>query len=77
MTSLTWLPPNNGDPVIFSRDSADYKLLRAYTGFAEIPSDHIYAEKAPMRHGKKRKYSVLKERPVSFDIQILSDNLDD
>jgi hypothetical protein len=72
---LTWHPPNDGTPIIFSRDATDYKLLKNYTGFAGIPGEHVYADKAPMRHGQRRKYTTLKERPVSFDIVIQSADL--
>jgi len=72
---LTWSPPNAGTPVVFSRDATDYQLLLNYSGFAGIPGEHVYADKAPMRHGKKRKYTTLTEREVSFDVLILSDDL--
>lgn len=76
MIILTWNPPNNGTPVVFSRDATDYRLLKNYTGFASIPGEHVYADKAPARHGQKRKYTTLKQRPVSFDITIQSTDLD-
>jgi hypothetical protein len=75
MITLTWVPPV-GDPVIFSRDATDYRLLlNNATGFASIPGEHIYADKAPMRHGQVRKYTILGQRQVSFEVTILSDDL--
>jgi len=72
---FTWTPANSGTPVIFSRDATDYQLLLNYTGFAGIPGEHVYADKAPMRHGRIRKYTALTKRELSFDIMILSDDL--
>jgi hypothetical protein len=72
---FTWTPASSGTPVIFSRDATDYQLLLDYTGFAGIPGEHVYADKAPMRHGQIRKYTTLTKRELSFDIMILSDDL--
>ena len=76
MITLTWNPPNGGTPVIFSRDATDYKLLKNYSGFAGIPGEHTYANRAPMRHGRVRKYTTLGERPILFDILIQSTDLE-
>jgi hypothetical protein len=73
---LTWNPPNLGTPIIFSKSATDYRLLKKYDGFASIPGEHIYADRAPMRHGKRRKYTTLTTRTVSFDIIVQSANLD-
>jgi hypothetical protein len=73
---LTWNPPNFGTPTVFSHDATDYKLLKKFDGFTAIPGEHQYADRAPSRHGRKRKYTTLQERPISFDIMILSADLD-
>lgn len=77
MIVLTWNPPNNGTPIVFSSAATDYRLLLRSSGFAAIPAEHTYAEKAPARHGRVRKYTALKERLVSFDIRIQGTDLDD
>lgn len=74
---LTWNPPNHGVPIIFSRDAEDYRLLLNYSGLAPIPGEHVYAERAPGRHGRIRKYTTLTERAVSFDVMVLSTDLED
>lgn len=73
---LTWNPPKNGTPIVFSKSSTDYVLLKNYTGFASIPGEHTYCERAPARHGRKRRETTLNERNVSFDVLILSTDLE-
>ena len=72
---LTFYPANSGTPVIFSRDSASYRLLRRYSGWAYCDVDNITMAKAPGQHGITSKDDLLKERQVSFDIMIRSADL--
>lgn len=74
---LTWYIPNNGGSIEFSKTATDYRLLKSYQGFSSIPGEHSYCERAPGRHGKKRRETTLAPRDISFDIIVMATDLDD
>lgn len=59
----------DGTETEFSRDSEHYKLLKRYTGLAEIPVS-FSTDKSPYQHGETLLDTLMDSRTVSFDILI-------
>lgn len=67
---LTYVSPD-GTTTVFSRDAADYKLLKRYSGLAECPVS-FSTDKSPYQHGETLLDTLMEPRDVSFDILILA-----
>jgi len=65
---LTFISPD-GTSTVFSRDATDYRLLKRYSGFAEIPAS-FQTDKSPGQHGSTLLDTLMDERDIWFDILI-------
>jgi len=67
---LTYVSPD-GTTIEFSRDAADYKLLKRYSGLFETPVS-FSTDKSPYQHGETLLDTLMEPRDVSFDVLILA-----
>ena len=59
----------DGTETVFSRDAENYKLLKRYSGLAEIPVA-FSSDRSPYQHGETLLDTLMEPRDVSFDILI-------
>lgn len=71
---LRWVPPT-GPEITFSRDSTSYKLQRNYSGFSNIPVEHMTVT-SPFQDGATLLDSRLLPRDISFEVLVMAADLE-